>query len=355
MSKQIAVIYNEPKHTLAEDHWLHHSQESVHENPTAFRDASEFGVLEQMQSIAAALRASGHEVTIFSADDDVFRLVQFLEKERPAAIFNCCESIMGKSSLEMNIAALYELFGIPYTGSPALTLAMALDKGLAKSIFIAHGIRTPRHVVFTEPEYAYVAGSLTFPLIVKPIREDASIGIDVNSIVHTEEALRARVEFVWHEFEQPALAEEYIEGRELNIAVIGAASGAIETLPISEISFDEIPEGSPRIVSYEAKWVEESELYKKTMPRCPAVLEPEIESEARAMALASAQAIGLRDYGRVDLRLRDDGALFVLEANPNPDISEDAGFMRAARESGRTYESTINEIVSLALARSVHA
>jgi D-alanine-D-alanine ligase len=356
MLSRVAVIYNEPKHTAVEDHWLSRSLQTVHEAGAAestFRDASEFGVLEQMESIAGALKASGHDVLIFSADDDVMRLCQFLDTEKPDIIFNCCESILGKSSLEMNVAAIYELFGIPYTGSSALSLGIALDKGVSKDIFEANGISTPHHVVIEEGETLEMLHGLSFPIIVKPVREDASIGIDEKAIVHDRAALVERIAFVHREFTQPALVEEYIEGRELNVGVLGVSHGGLTTLPISEISFDGLPEGSPRIVSYEAKWVEESPLYKLTVPKCPAVLPEGVAMAASALALKAARAIGLRDYGRVDLRMRDsDNALFVLEANPNPDISEDAGFMRASGVSGRSFADTINEILRLAIERS---
>ena len=355
---KVAIIYNEPRNTAAEDHWLRRSDPSYRPPSADFVDASEYGVLQQMQSIAAALNEHGHTVSVFSADDDPGRLCTFLSHERPDVIFNCCESILGQSKLEMNVAAMYELFGIAYTGSPTLTLGIALDKALTKSIFVANGIPTPKHQLFEEqstrmsPLPWKVDTNLRFPLIVKPVHEDASIGIDANAIVRDEASLLARVRFILNEFEQPALAEEFIEGRELNVAVIGASDETLLTLPISEITFDAVPEGMPRIVSYEAKWVEESPLYKTTVPVCPATLPASIEADARRIALDAARAVGLRDYGRVDMRLDDQGNLFVLEANPNPDISEDAGFMRAAHASGRSYAGTINEILDFAIERT---
>ena len=358
---KVAVIYNEPRNTAAEDHWLRRSDPEYRPPSADFVDASEYGVLQQMQSIADALQQHGHIVSVFSADDDPGRLCSFLTDHRPEVIFNCCESILGQSKLEMNVAAMYELFGIPYTGSPTLTLGIALDKAMTKSIFVATGIPTPRHQLFEErattrsPLPWKVDPTLRFPLIVKPVHEDASIGIDANAIVHDEAALLARARFILQEFEQPALAEEYIEGRELNVAVMGASEDTLTTLPISEITFDAVPKGMPRIVSYEAKWVEESPLYKTTVPVCPAVLPASIEAAARRIALDAARAVGLRDYGRVDMRLDDNGNLFVLEANPNPDISEDAGFMRAAQTSGRTYAGTINEILNFAIERTKSA
>ena len=363
---KVAIIYNEPKNTAAEDHWLRRSDPTYKPRSHDFVDASEYGVLLQMQSISDALHEHGHQVSIFSADDNPRRLCSFLGAEKPDVIFNCCESILGQSKLEMNVAAMYELFGIPYTGSPALTLGIALEKALAKSIFVQNDIPTPRYQVFESdtlsgtpynPSPPLPVGKgrvndMRYPLIVKPVHEDASIGIDARAIVYSEVELLDRVRFILREFEQPALAEEFIDGREFNVGVIGGPGDSLQTLPVSEITFDRMPVGQPRIVSYEAKWVEESPLYQTTVPVCPASLPSNIECQARQLALWAANAVGLRDYGRVDLRMDSEDNLFVLEANPNPDISEDAGFMRAARVSGRTYAGTINEILELTIERS---
>ncbi|MDP4219897.1 MAG: D-alanine--D-alanine ligase [Bacteroidota bacterium] len=350
-SMRIALIYNEPKHTEPEDHWLSRSRAEV-ELEHDFRDASEFGVLEEIQVIAQAIKDDGHDVLVFSVDDDIHRLITFLDKENPDLIFNLCEAVLGKASLEMPIAGIYELYDIPYTGSPAIALGIALNKGLSKAIFKAHDIPTPAFVIVDEEEFIPQDLNLAYPLIVKPVREDASIGIDNNSICADEDALEKRIAFVHKEFHQPALVEEYIDGREINVAVLAGESGKFETLPVSEILFDTMPAGNPRIVSYEAKWVEESPLYQTTIPKCPAELDVVTTEQARELALRAAAVVGLSDYGRIDMRLRDsDNALFVLEANPNPDISRDAGFMRAAGVKGYSHAQTIGAIVRCAMRR----
>jgi D-alanine-D-alanine ligase len=351
---KVAIIYNEPKHTEADDHWLTRSrgEETLEAD---FRDASEFGVLDEMKLIAGELEGAGYEVTIFSVDDDVKRLITFLNDEKPGVIFNLCESVMGRSSLEMCVAGVYELYDIPYTGASAVALGNALNKWIAKSLFVTNKIPTPKFIHVSVGEELPKRLAMHYPLIVKPASEDASIGIDNNSIVKNRKELTARVQFVHDEFDQAALVEEYIDGRELNVALIATGDGEFETLPISEITFDTMPEGNPRIVSYEAKWVEESPLYQTTVPVCPAKLDKKTAEQARTIALQAAAAVGLRDYARVDMRLREsDNALFVLEANPNPDISHDAGFMRAATTSGRSHEQTIVEILQQAAKRRVN-
>ena len=347
---RVAIIYNEPEKTQPGEHWLRRSGSrwAVQEE---IRDASEYGVLGEVRLIAKALSDAGYDTTIFAADDAA-ELTTFLAQERPDAVCNCCESFMGKSALEMSVAATYELFEIPYTGSSALTLGTALNKGLTKALLVAKGIPTAPHIVVKEISELKNAKELEFPLIVKPLCEDASIGIDSNAVVEGEVALRKQVRFVHSEFKQPAIVEEFIDGRELNVSLLAESPEKFLTFPVAEILFQGYPDGAPRIVSYEAKWVPESEYYNTTVAHCPAELEPEVAARAREIALAAARAIGIRDYGRVDMRLREsDNALFVLEVNPNPDLNDDAGFLRAARVTGRTYESTVREILERALER----
>ena len=252
----------------------------------------------------------------------------------------------------MNVAALFELFDIPYTGSSALTLGLALNKALTKDVLCAHGIQTPAHVVINQDQDPVTTHHLSFPLIVKPIAEDASIGIDDAAVVNDAVALAERVRFVWREFGQPALVEEFIAGREFNVSVLATSPTDFVTLPIGEISFEGLPEGRPRIVGYEAKWDPESASYKGTVPVCPATIDVEMAERIRRIALTTARAIGLRDYGRIDLRLRErDQALFVLEVNANPDLTDDAGFLRSARASDRTYQDIIREVIERAIER----
>jgi D-alanine-D-alanine ligase len=194
---------------------------------------------------------------------------------------------------------------------------------------------------------------LAYPLIVKPVAEDASIGIDARAVVHDEAATEERVRFIWAEFNQPAIVEEFIDGRELNIALLADSTGELETLPVSEVIFEALPPGTPRVVSYDAKWVTDSVAYAATPTRCPAALDAVTAERVCQIAKSTARVVGLRDYGRVDMRVRDsDRAPFVLEVNPNPDLSEGAGFMRAASASGRTPTETIRQILERALSRT---
>jgi D-alanine-D-alanine ligase len=189
--------------------------------------------------------------------------------------------------------------------------------------------------------------------MVKPVAEDASVGIDDGAVVSTEAALAERVRFVWREFRQAALVEEFIDGREFHVSLLATSPGEFAALPISEIAFDGLAEGRPHILGYEAKWDNGATFRQTTALRCPAELDPKIAEILRKTAFGAARAVGLRDYGRVDLRLRDaDQAAFVLEVNPNPDLNPECKFMRAAVMSGRSYAETIREIVDRAAERS---
>ncbi len=365
---RIAVLYNPPGHVPLEEHWLRQSATDAEASSIAlsdFRDESEYGVAAEMQAVADVLGAAGHDATVFAVDAAA-GLCGFLEQERPDLIFNRCELFLGRADLEMNVAAMFELFGVPFTGSPAATLATALDKGVTKAILDAHDIPTAPCVIFNrECEIPaalrdahwrqQVPRSTTaprLPMLVKPLREDGSLGIDVHAVVNDEVALARRVRFALRQFHQPAMAEEFIEGRELIVAVMATTSGQFVPLPITEILFDQLPPGTPRIVGYEAKWLANSPHDRGTVPCCPAELDATLADRVRDLAVRAAGALGLRDYGRVDFRVRNlDDEPFVLEVNPNPDLSRDAGFMRAAKASGRSYAATVCEIVNLACAR----
>jgi D-alanine-D-alanine ligase len=313
-------------------------------------DLSEVGVLEEMEDIRAALNSLGYKTWILNVDSDIDRLYNFLRNERPDLVFNLVESVENEAVQEMNVAGLFELLKIPYTGAGPLALGTALNKPRVKEILAYHGIETPRYRVFQPKEKIVLPQGFSFPLIVKPAREDASAGISDDSVVYSSGELRKKIQFVFEEFEQPALVEQYIDGRELNVAILGNAPPVV--LPISEIDFSGLSVGMHHIVSYEAKWIHGTVAYEGTKGVCPAQLSAALESRIKMTALKCSQLIGCRDYARVDFRLSDEGIPYVLEVNPNPDISDDAGFARSARSSGLTFSGTIGKIVEAALART---
>jgi D-alanine-D-alanine ligase len=292
----------------------------------------------------------GYDASVFNINSDIKRLIKHLEETKIDLIFNFCESIKGLAINEMHVAGIYELMGIPYTGAGSLALGTCLNKVRTKIILNAYGIPTARHVLYKKPEEISLDDlQLKFPLFVKPSREDASIGIENSSVVHNPESLRQRVTSVITTYNQPALVEEYIEGRELNVAIIGNEQPTV--LPISEIDFSKLPPDYPKIVTYNAKWVEGTAEFIGTVGTCPAKLDPVIEKKVCDIAKKAYRIMEIRDYARVDIRLDAENTPYVLEVNPNPDISRDTGFARSAGAAGMTFEDMLAKIVETALAR----
>lgn len=297
------------------------------------------------QHIARALEEHGHLTVSVPIRNDLWTpLKQYDPNEW--LIFNLCESFRNKTYLEPYIISVFEYLGFRYTGSDRRTLANCLNKARAKEILQAHGIPTAAFQVFTP--FTVHQRWLEFPLFVKPVSEDASIGITIDSVVRDDRALRRQVRFIWEKYHEPALVEEFIDGREFNVTVLGNESPRV--LPLSEINFRHIADPFARIVSYRAKWVPTSEEYLKTPPTCPARVSESLKRRIEDVARRAYQAMGLRDYGRVDIRVKD-GIPYVLEVNPNADLAPDAGIARAARAAGMSYADLADEIVRLAAQR----
>lgn len=312
-------------------------------------DVSEYGVLEEMEDIRTALGAAGYRPITFNVDSDIFRLIDFLREEKPDLVFNLVECVENESDQEMNVAGLYELLKVPYTGAGALTLGISLNKPRVKEILGAHGIRTPAYQVVGAKDRIELGPELSYPVIVKPSCEDASVGISDDSVVYNAGDLRKKVRYIHQEFEQPALVEQYIDGREVNVAIIGNKKPIV--LPVSEIDFSGLTEEMHRIVSYDAKWMQGTVAYEGTKGVCPAALKPAQELLLKDLALRCYRILGCRDYARVDFRLGTNGLAYVLEVNPNPDMSDDAGFARSAKAYGLTFSNVVVKIVEYALER----
>lgn len=304
---------------------------------------------EEFAEISEILNKSKFTAFTLNVKNNIHKLIASIEKEKPDVIFNFVEEFYDEPRLEMNVCALYELFKIPYTGAPPFALAACQNKVHTKRILNTFDIKTPKFKLIRQLKTKYTH-HLKFPIIVKPPFEDASSGIENESIVRTNSELNDRVAYIINEFAQPALIEEYIEGRELNVSVFGDKEPTV--LPISEIDFSEVPDHLEKIVSYSAKWDPLHEAYHKTIPICPAPLSKRVQHKVEKIALASFRAMGVRDYARIDMRLAPDNSVYVLEVNPNPDISESVAFMRSAETAGYSYSKMLVKIVELALARN---
>lgn len=268
----------------------------------------------------------------------------------PDVLVNLCESFNGRPVMESNIAALFELHNIPFTGNSAKTLALCLDKFNTKAILSAHGLPTPRcQRVSSSTQNIKIA----LPAIVKPNNEDASLGIYVDSVVDTRGSLFTQIEKVATVYKQAVLVEEFIEGREFNVAVW--KHHTVEALPPSEIDFSDMPEDAPHICSYEAKWHEDHSYFQGTRPVCPAEVPRSVDDRLRQLAIRAFNAIGCRDYARVDFRMNDRGRLYILEVNPNPDISVNAGYARALKAAGISYQDFWRKTLQIAMQRKENA
>jgi D-alanine-D-alanine ligase len=308
-------------------------------------------IKEIADNIVAVLTRHGYPATGLGITDDIPLALRSLAELAPAAVFNLCESIHGDNRFEGLLALLLDLQAIPYTGSAAFPLALALHKDKAKEILRARGVPTPQAVLLEAPDTSRVP--LDFPLIVKPAREDASVGISRASVVRDRRALNDRVAHVLAHYRQPALVEQYIEGREIYVSLLERPGQKPQIFPFFEIDFSEMPPDRPRIVSFEGKWVQDSVEYGGTRPvRCEG-LSPALRNRVAETALAAFEAIGLRDYARIDIRLAEGGVPYVIDVNPNCDLSDLAGgFSKAARAGGVSYEDLILRLLELALSRA---
>jgi D-alanine-D-alanine ligase len=267
---------------------------------------------------------------------------------RSDLVFNLTESLNQDSRNEIVFPAILEMLGLPFTGSGALGLGLCLHKPKAKDILRARGVPTPASFLIERAKDA--AGvDLPYPLFVKLAREDASVGIRHDNVVHTKRALVRRIKDLLEEFHQPVLIERYIEGREVNVTLLGNAR--VAALPFHEIDFSKLPADRPRIVSYAAKWDETSPEYQGTTPVPVRDISPHTRAAIERAAIGAFRALELRDYARVDFRVSEDGTPYVIDVNPNCDISPDAGVARAARAAGMKFHQLIGRICDIALER----
>jgi len=315
----VAVIYNEVDIS---------TQPAIH------------GVIDSAREVHDTLAAMGHRASLVRVDVGIRPFVEALEAIQPDLVFNMCEGYLESSAGEYHIAGLLELLGIPYTGSGPLALAVALDKPLSKELFRAKEIPTPKFAVYREmPAGPPPHG---FPLMLKLAGEDASVGITPENVVRDSSAFEKRLDELLREFHAAVLAEEYIDGREFTIAMFDG-----RPLLVEEILFSV----EPRIVGFRAKWDSGSLEYEGTNPTfTPAITNAQRE-EMMTLAVRVWDALGFRDYARVDFPMDGDGRIYVLEANPNPDISVGAGYRLALDAAKIPYKDFVSRLVENAFAR----
>ncbi|HLM43344.1 MAG TPA: D-alanine--D-alanine ligase [Myxococcaceae bacterium] len=329
----IAILYNRD-HELLEDDPGREAREDVTRVASALCEA-----LTRGDTHAEPLPVEGSGLDF----------VDVLARTQPDLVINLCESVAADSRGEMVIPCLLDMLGLPYTGSPALSLGLALHKDKAKEVLKARGVSTPGFARVDRLEDVGLV-DLPFPLIVKPAREDASVGITRDSVVHDRAALGRAVEAVLRTFQQPAMVEQYIAGREIYVPLLG--NHPRRALPLTEIHFGKLFEDRPNIVTYAGKWETDSAEFINTPSGVCQLEDPELETRIVQTALAAFEALECQDYGRVDMRVSPQGVPYVIDINPNCDLHPEAGFAKAARAAGIDYPALATRLVEIALERA---
>ncbi|HEY4178316.1 MAG TPA: hypothetical protein VGM90_15825 [Kofleriaceae bacterium] len=307
-------------------------------------------VEEEMELIKRSVESGGHDVAMVNIRDNFDTMLDALRTIKPDVVMNLVEFFRDDAELEHDVPALFELLDIEYTGNRPLALSLCQKKPQAKALLMAHGLPVPRGLLVDDISQID-NHQLRYPIMVKPAYDDASGGIDTGSVVHDLEQLRARVTRVVHEHKQPALVEEFIDGREIHCAILGN-----QPLPLYEMQFkggtDEAGKLLPKIITYRAKWDPYSRDHHAVQGVCPA---PDLDDATRQRieetAMKAYRALNCRDYARVDMRLDATNQPYILEVNPNPDLAESCAFHMSAIAAGRNYAGMICELIEMALAR----
>lgn len=294
--------------------------------------------VSSLEPVRAALRGLGFEPVLVEFDGEPGRWLGALHEGRFDAVFNLCEGLGGRGSEEHLAAAAVELLGLPLTGARALTLGLCCRKDLVNGVLRARGVPVPD---WTVAQAGAAPAWRRYPAIVKPAAEDASVGIDARSVVRSRRELQSALERGHRKFES-LLVQRYVDGREFNLAVVGD-----RVLPHAEITFA-LPKRLPRIVSYDAKWRTRSVYYRGTPPGLLGAGESRLAARLTRLARRAWAAVEGVGYGRIDVRMDARGRLHVIDVNPNPDLSPDAGLARQAAAAGWSYAELIARIVELA-------
>lgn len=300
-------------------------------------------------AVVETLQLNGHTVRTVGIFNCVKPLVAEIEARPPDIVFNLVELFMDKAHLDKNIPALLELLNIPYTGCGPLGMALCNNKAMTKKILSYHRIKVPEFQVFRPGHRVWLPKKLGFPMIVKPLREEASTGISQSSHVTTVDQFHERIRFIHDKFRMPALAERYIEGRELYVGILGHRR--LRAFPIREMVFRNVPSDQPRIATYKAKW---DMAYREKWGIDSLFANDLSNGTARKIVhicKRAYRALNIDSYARFDCRLAPNGDLYILEGNANPELAMADEFAEAAHRGGMAYNTLLHQIIRLGLTR----
>jgi D-alanine-D-alanine ligase len=298
--------------------------------------------------VAAALRKGGHRVSVFGVHGDPRKLISGLIRRRPELVFNLMEMFGDNLLGAVPVVGALDLLGVPYTGAGPGEYYLQEDKALTKKLLAFDHISYPNFAVFSRDADLETGGKLRMPLFVKPLRMDASIGIGRKSLVHSTHEMMERVQEIHNKVRDAALVEEFVEGREFYVGVLGNSEPI--ALPPIEMDFSGLPDGMPHILDARAKWHERSSEFKGTQA-VVADLPDELRARLQKVALDAYRALRVRDYGRIDLRLTESGEVYVIEVNASCYLEQASEYATAAAAQGTDYPSLINRIAQLAMER----
>jgi D-alanine-D-alanine ligase len=299
--------------------------------------------------VKTTLLKLGHEVEVVGVYDDIAPIRKTIEKWKPHIAFNLIEDFAGVGALDYYVVSYLEMLNVPYTGCNPRGLLLARDKALSKKLFTYHRINVPRFDVFPRQRKFKVSTRLRYPVIVKSLMEEGSVGIAQASYVENENQLRDRVNLIHEKAEGDAIAEQYIDGRELYVTVVGNTK--LDVYPFRELVFKYVDEGLPKMATYSVKWDYEYRERWGIEYQFARNLSAEVADRIPKLCKRIYRILGLSGYARVDLRLQRDGQIYVLEANPNPAIAEFDDCALSAEKAGIKYPELIQRIINLGLAQ----
>ncbi len=299
-----------------------------------------------IRRMARALRSVGYRVTVLPLARDLSAFQRKLRRLKPDVVFNQYDDVVHGALHEMRLPALVRMMGFPITGSPAIAIGLTRYKHMTASLLQGAGVLIPPYTQTLERPSEVDGRHWQFPLIVQPSHEHAGMGLDRHSVVYSKRALRDKVRQVLKEYSQPALVQAFLGGREFNVGMVGGRRQRV--MPLAEVDYSQLPPEIPPIMCYAAKWLENTEEYRKTSVICPAVVEPELERQIVSTALRAFRAVGAWGYGRVDIRLDEAQCPRVLEVNCNACLEEGHGLVRQADRAGISYPRLLQMVVKAA-------